>query len=153
MEDFILKNSRILILILILVLIIFGFLAFQNQSVKKLVIGDEQFSVPSQYQEEYLSNNLVKISSGDNVYFITEKSSSDVKIFVNKYVKHKKLADNQSVNIYYIDNGNFDIYKSVVSENSSVIHYWFVKNGKGYEIYTGTADSNSDDFILDIINS
>ena len=54
---------------------------------------------------------------------------------------------------YYIDNGNFDIYKSVVSENSSVIHYWFVKNGKGYEIYTGTADSNSDDFILDIINS
>ena len=116
-------------------------------------VGDEQFSVPSQYKVENVSDNLVKLSSGDSVYFMTEKENNNIKYFVKKYVNLKKSADNQSVNILHLDYEGSDIYRSVVSDNSSVVHYWFVKNGKGYEIYTGTADSSSDEFIMNIIKS
>ena len=147
------KRIWILVLLIILALLLCGFILYPNISVKKVNVGDEQFSVPSQYKEENVSDNLVKLSSGDSVYFMTEKENNNIKYFVKKYVNLKKSADNQSVNILHLDYEGSDIYRSVVSDNSSVVHYWFVKNGKGYEIYTGTADSSSDEFIMNIIKS
>lgn len=146
------KKIGLLAVFIIIALIVFGFV-YQDFSVKELDVGETRFMVPSEYQVQNISNTLVKLTSGGTVYFINEKNSSDIKIFVNKYVNHKNKTENKSVEISHLAYKDSDIYKSVVSDNSSVIHYWFVKNGKGYEIYTGTANSNSDELVLDIINS
>ncbi|MEE0942207.1 MAG: hypothetical protein UIB63_03730 [Methanobrevibacter sp.] len=146
------KKIGLLAVFIIIALIVFGFV-YQDFSVKEVDVGETRFMVPSEYQVQNISNTLVKLTSGGTVYFINEKNSSDIKIFVNKYVNHKNKTENKSVEISHLAYNDSDIYKSVVSDNSSVIHYWFVKNGKGYEIYTGTANSNSDELVLDIINS
>ena len=146
------KKIGLLAVFIIIALIVFGFV-YQDFSVKEVDVGETRFMVPSEYQVQNISNTLVKLTSGGTVYFINEKNSSDIKIFVNKYVNHKNKTENKSVEISHLAYKDSDIYKSVVSDNSSVIHYWFVKNGKGYEIYTGTANSNSDELVLDIINS
>ena len=146
------KKIGLLAVFIIIALIVLGFV-YQDFSVKEVDVGETRFMVPSEYQVQNISNTLVKLTSGGTVYFINEKNSSDIKIFVNKYVNHKNKTENKSVEISHLAYKDSDIYKSVVSDNSSVIHYWFVKNGKGYEIYTGTANSNSDELVLDIINS
>lgn len=147
------NNKRAVVIIIIVVILFCGMFFFQENSMKKVIVNDVEFSVPSKYQDQQASIHLVKLTSGENIYFINVLNSSDVKFFVNDYVVHKNTTENKSVNISKLDYADSTIYKSVVSDNSSVIHYWFLKDGKTCEIYTGTADSNTDNFILDIIKS
>ena len=146
--------KRIVVIIIIIILILLGgMFLFQENSMKKVTVNDVEFSVPSKYQDQMDSTHLLRLTSGENIYFINVLNSSDVKFFVNDYVAHKNTTENKSVNISKLDYSNSTIYKSVVSDNSSIVHYWFLKDGKSCEIYTGTADSNTDNFILDIIKA
>lgn len=147
------KKSKVLIVIICILLLVFGIFLYQNQTVKKINVGDTQFSIPSGYNEQVISKSLVKFTSGNNVFYINEKNSTDINHFVNLYVNHKNKTENKSVEISQFQSNGQNIYKSVVSDNVSVVHYWFLKNGKCYEIYTGTADSNMDNLISDIVKS
>ncbi|WP_296789772.1 hypothetical protein [uncultured Methanobrevibacter sp.] len=147
------KKLGLLAILVIIILVAFGFFMSHSSSTKEILVGESKFVIPSEYQEQNVSNHLVKITSGDNIYFINENNNSNITYFVDFYVNHKNVTENKSVNVSHLMYGDSDIYKAVVNDNASIVHYWFLKNGKCYEIYTGTANSNTDNLILDIIKS
>ena len=101
-----------------------------------------------------ISDNLVRFIANDKILLInSDINASDIDSAVSNYVKFKNQSENLSINVQKLDLDGLTVYKSVVQNNSSVVHYWFIKDNHIYEIYTPTFDSNMETVILNIIKS
>ncbi|WP_296888431.1 hypothetical protein [uncultured Methanobrevibacter sp.] len=149
------NKKKAIILILIFILIVIGAFVFYESSLsQKVKVGDSYFTIPKEFQKEDISDNLVRFIANDKILFInSDINASDIDSAVSNYVKFKNQSENLSINVQKLDLDGLTVYKSVVQNNSSVVHYWFIKDNHIYEIYTPTFDSNMETVILNIIKS
>lgn len=149
------NKKKVIILILIFILIVIGAFVFYESSLsQKVKVGDSYFTIPKEFQKEDISDNLVRFIANDKILFInSDINASDIDSAVSNYVKFKNQSENLSINVQKLDLDGLTVYKSVVQNNSSVVHYWFIKDNHIYEIYTPTFDSNMETVILNIIKS
>ena len=71
---------------------------------------------------------------------------------MDNYVENN-ARNNLTLTLSNLTVGQHTVQKSVMDNNTEIVHYWFDFNGKVYEIYTRSANSNTDDVITELINS
>ena len=143
------KNILIIIIVLIILIGVANFTLLNNE--KTVKVGDTTFSIPSGYNVG-TSNNLgdTNITNGENSIFIKEHSTTDLHGYLTEYEKYvKSLNDTVKVTCSTVDNVN--VYKVEKNNDSQVIHYFFVKNGRTYEIYVWDNNPNLDNLVPELI--
>lgn len=145
-------SKKFLIIFAIIILVV-GFSAYVGLFNSTFKVGDTTFNMPKGYHEGK-SNYLgaVNITDGNTTVFFEEK---DVNVIqdINKYKKMIWDDRNQTVLVsnYTIDGNLF--YKSTIKENPGVMHCWFVKNNKTYDIYTWDGNNDLDMIVINCYNS
>ena len=148
-------KSIYVILIIVVMLLVFGFTSLNNLSNLDPTVkfGNVEFTLPDNYyKKDTTDSGNVVITDGDKEITILRYDDKNVKNHIQKYEDYVK-SKNQTIKLKDFKAGGMQVYKSTINENSKVIHYWFVKNGKTYSIYTSNADKNTGDIILNMIKS
>lgn len=147
-------KKKIILIIIIILIILIGVANFTLLNNEKTVkVGDATFSIPSGYKVG-TPNNLgdTNITNGVNSIFIKEHSTTDLHRYLVEYENYiKSLNDTVKVTCSTVDNGN--VYKVEKNNDSKVIHYFFVKNGRTYEIYVWENNPNLDNLVQELIKS
>ena len=145
----------ILILLVILIAVLsIGFLF--NSTDNKVEVGSTYFSLPSGFEQESMIKEdnfvAVNITNGKNTIKIVEYKNTNVKNLIDNYIKIKN-QDNHTVKVETLEIDSKPVYKSTDTSDSKIIHYWFEKNNKVYEIYSWDANSNTAGVIEKLISS
>ena len=143
-------NKKIIaIIVLIIAILIFGFFFYTNNTVK---VGNSYFAVPEGYHVVD-EGKYVNVTSGKNdICLYKEVSDENINKSIANYAKNKK-NNNDTLKYSKLSSGDVNITKSVTGKNNEVIHYWFTKNGKTYEAFTWSGNSNSDNLLKNLIDS
>ena len=143
-------NKKIIaIIVIIIAILILGFTFYTQNTVK---IGNAYFTVPDGYQVVD-EGSYVNLTSGKNyMCLVKEVDDENVEKSIDKYTKNNK-KNNDTLSFSKFSSGDVSITKSVSKKDSKVFHYWFVKDGKTYEAFTWSGNSNSDDFLTTLISS
>ena len=143
-------NKKIIaIIVIIIAILILGFTFYTQNTVK---IGKAYFTVPDGYQVVD-EGNYVNLTSGKNyMCLVKEAADENVEKSIDKYTKNKKNT-NDTLSFSKFSSGDVSITKSVSKKDPKVFHYWFVKDGKTYEAFTWSGNSNSDNFLTTLISS
>ena len=148
------KLKKKLAIILIIIIIVVGAIILYTSSSQQIKVGDAYFNVPNGYQAQNVSDKLVRLVSDDKVLYINGNiNESNIDKAVSDYVNFKNRSENTSVMVSDLNENGYNFHKSIAVTNSSIVHYWFIKENKIYEIYTSTADSNTDKLISSIVNT
>lgn len=146
--------KKLLAILAIVLILIVGFCAYEGLSNQHFKVGSATFDMPKGYHEgtpNYLGS--VNITKANHTIFFTEYNDSNVTKHINDYKKLILKDRNQTVVISNYTIGGNLIYKGVVKENPTVMHSWFVKNNKTYDIYTWDGDDNLDNIVINCIQS
>lgn len=147
-------NKSKIILILTVVIIILCSIFIFHQDSQKGEIGNTYFDLPNGFHEKKIQSNHVNITNGDVALLFTEygENITDINVVVNYYITTKK---NESLKCDLNEKmmNNTKVYKTTISNNTNIMHYWFIKNGRIYEISTHNGNSNTDNIVQGIINS
>lgn len=136
------------IILILLVAIIGAFTIFQND----IKVGDAYFTLPEGYK--CVANGAYTNITNDNDEYIilSYNNTNDVKKVINDYVEFNK-NHNLTVSLSNSQVGEYKVYRSTMDNNRQIVHYWFVYDNKVYQIYTHSANSNSEKIICDLISS
>lgn len=146
----------IVLLIIFLCIIAFVFNGFSFS--EQCNVGNAFFDLPKNYQIDSTSikhtedSVLINITNRKNTISIVEFNDDNLEKYFKKYQEHK----NNGTDLLEISNltiNNMTVRKSVDKTDNHFVHYWFIKNGKVYEIYTWDADEDFDENVEFMINS
>jgi len=147
------KNKLKIVLILLLVVIIFMSCLFYIEHTQ-VKIGNSYFNLPIGCSENKIDENHINITNGNISLILSEYSSNntDVKKTVKYYMDSKK---NESLDCELDEKiiNNNPTYKTTILNNTNIVHYWFIKNDKIYEIATHDGNSKTDSIVTEIITS
>ena len=147
-------KKKLAIIIIIILIVLVGAVIFYESSSQQIKVGDAYFNVPKGYQAQNVSDKLVRLVSDDKILYINGNvTGSNIDKAVSDYVNFKNRTENTSIMVSDINENGYNFHKSIAVTNSSIVHYWFIKENKIYEIYTSTADSNTDKLISSIVNT
>lgn len=149
------KKYIISILLIIATLVIVGsfyFADFSKQNDNQIKVGEATFTVPDGYNVTNSSKDRVKLSNGVNSIGIVYYNSSKTNKYVDNYVSLKE-EDGYKINVSNFTSGNTVVYKSEVSNDTGVVHYWFKYGEKTYSIYSGDANKHMDKQVSQLIKS
>lgn len=139
----------ILIIILIMLVAIIGVMGYFHNHIK---VGDAYFTLPEGYKC-VANGEYTNITNDNNEYIILDyNNTNDLKKVINDYVKYNE-DHNLSLSLYNITIGEYTVYKSIMNNDTQIVHYWFIYNDQTYQIYTRSANSNSEKIISDLISS
>lgn len=142
------------IIIIVIIIICISVYMLTSNSVEHVQINGTDFSVPSNYNIQKQSENLVKCSLDGNFFCInSDVNGSNISDVVSSYTKFRNETLNTPIHVSHITDNGLDYFKAVVENDTRVVHYWFTIEGKIYEIYTATGDSNTDKLIQEVIKS
>ena len=141
------------IILTIFLLLVIGFLLFNNLTAQNTVsVGDANFLLPEGYKENGVNKfGALTITNGKNEIYIIEQNDANVNKYILEYnnvVKHK----NETMSIENVTINNTMFYKSKNINTPEVVHMWFVKNGKTYEIYKYDNNSKFEDEVIYLHN-
>ena len=98
-------------------------------------------------------SSSINVTSGSKyICLVKEVADENITISIDKYTNNKKNG-NDTLKFSKFNCRDISVTKSVSSKNPNVLHYWFVKDGKTYEAFTWSGDSNSDAFLTNLINT
>lgn len=142
------KNKILIVIILfIAIVLIYGFLINTND----IKVGDAYFSLPEGY-ECVANDKYANITNSHDSIIITNYDTDDVENITKDYEQYN-MDHNLSVTISKLGYNNKTLYKSIMNNNSDIVHYWFVKDSNTYEIYTRSANPDVEKNILELIES
>lgn len=143
-------------MILFIVLLFVGAYYYVNYH-NKAPIGSKHFTIPQDYKITNQSQYMVKLSNDRDELILIKENGENLNATVNSYV----TKYSEDFNITQSEINLTDSIKVVktdaqtVSENtnktSSIIKYWFVKDGIVYDIQSSSP--NVKDVMVEIINS
>ena len=137
-------------IIILLAIGLIAFYSFSNQETE-LKIGNTKFQLPNGYHVgNSEKDNVINLTNGTNEIYI-EKYDGNITDHINSYVKYTEKKN------YTVKNSNFTVGKTLVYKsnvnNSSVVHYWFVKNKNIYNIYSWDKNPEMDSITIKLIES
>ena len=142
------NKKTIIILIFIVSLVIIGyFIVYEKNHV---TIDGANFKIPDGYHV-IDNDNTINITNNNNSISIAKKATGNINKSADYYINKKKNA-NISVQLSKMDINNKKVYQ-VTEDNPSVLHYWFEKNGKVYEIGCLDANPNTYYVVKELIQS
>ena len=146
-------DKKILGIIIILTIIVGAFiLVYETNYVHNSVkVGNTYFTLPYGYHEVN-TNGHINITDGNTPMGLGVHEDSDIDKYIDKYIKLNEKK-NVSVKIHEFKVNDVIIHKSLVENNTRVIHYWFINDGKVYEFYTWFGNSKTDEVVSDLIKS
>ena len=148
------RKKWILIILAVILILIGSFAIYESNFSQKVKVGESYFTIPSEFQKENVSTDLVRFISNDKIFFINSNvNATNIDSAVSNYINYKNQTENMTIEVNKLNVDGIEIHKSIVQDNSSVVHYWFNKNNHNYEIYTPTADPTMDKLIIEIIKS
>ena len=124
-----------------------GYLVSQNN----IKVGDATFTLPEGYKC-VANGKYANITNGNGYIILQCNESSNIAQVMDSYVKNNN-EHNLSLSMSNLTLGKYTVYKSVMDNNTQIVHYWFNYDNKVYEIYTRSADSNTDSIVKNLINS
>ena len=145
-------NKRIIYFLIIILILLVTFIGFFSYFQNNIKVGDAYFDLPNGYKcvSEGLYTN---ITNDNNEYIIlTYNNTDDIKKIINDYIEYNN-NHNLSISLSNSKIGENTVYKSTMDNNTHIVHYWFIYNKKVYQIYTHSANSNSEKIICDLISS
>lgn len=143
-------NKKILaIIVVVIAILILGFVFYTQNTVK---VGNAYFTVPEGYHVVDEGNHFNLTSGNNYMCLVKNVSNDDINKSIDAYTKNKK-ASNDTLKFSKFSSGDVSVTKSVSSKDAKVFHYWFEKDGKKYEAFTWSGDSNSDKLLINLINS
>ena len=117
-------------------------------------VGATTFNMPDGYHEgtpnEFGATN---ITNGTNSIFIVENNDSNIMSYITEYENYINNSRHQSMSIVNFTIDNTQIYKTDNKDDPNIIHYWFVKNKKTYDIYTWDGNKKMDSIVINMITS
>lgn len=157
------KEYMLAIGIVIIVLLIIGAFLFvksddlfaNNSSIdnsSQFQLGSYAFSLPDGYNVKNTTNGSVKISNGYNTIEMLCHDNKNVKKFVNNYIS-KKENESKQVNLTNFTVKKTVVYKTTLSNDTGIVHYWFKKDNSTYTMYSMDANKNTDKVITQLIKS
>lgn len=143
-------NKKIIAIIVILIsILVAGFFFYTQNTVK---VGNSYFTVPEGYHV-IDEGDYINLTSESNYMCLVKKVADDnINNSIEKY-KDNKVSGNDTLNFSKFTAGDVEVTKSVSNKNQNVFHYWFVKDGKTYEAFTWSGNSNSDNLLKNLINT
>lgn len=146
-------DKKWIALICIIILLVVGLIAytsFMNQGTK-VKVGDATFKMPDGYHLGNSDKNMANLTNGTKNIYIKKYDDKNVKKHIDSYINQSK-QNNKTVKISNFTVGKTLVYKSNLN-NSSTVHYWFVKNNKTYTIYSGDKNPEIDSITIKLIES
>ena len=146
------KKYSIIAISIIVILLIIGFIyigLFKEESIK---VGDANFILPSGFSAKG-SNEIgdLIISDNNNQIYLAEYENDTVGDYITYYA-HERNLNNETISSSNFTIGSTTVYKTT-NTNTSSNHYWFVKDGKTYTIYSWNKIENMDNIVSDLIKS
>ena len=142
------KQLILIIIGLIVLLLVGGFIITNNPN--NIKINDVKFKAPDTYEVSDGADE-VKLTNGKDSIIIVKNTTTKLKKTVDNYI-HSKEKKNDTVKLSNMTINNNVIYRVSV-DNTNIVHYWFEKNGKVFEIYTKNANPNTELAVTDLIKS
>ena len=125
-------TKKIIIVVLAVVVvaaIVCGFLFMQN-TVK---VGDATFSLPEGYAC-VANGKYANLTNNHNEYIVLScNESGNINEVMDNYVENN-ARNNLTLTLSNLTVGQHTVQKSVMDNNTEIVHYWFDFNGKVYEI-------------------
>lgn len=147
-------DKKLIVIIGIILLLVAGsitFYSFSNQE-NTVKVGDATFQMPDGYHVEDSKNkNVTNLTNGNENICIKEYGDKNLEKFINSYINQSE-KNNKTVKISNFTVGKTLVYKSNLN-NSSTVHYWFVKNNKTYTIYSWDKNPEIDSITIKLIES
>jgi|GEM_PF-5165060 len=150
--------KKILLCVIIVLIIVAGIGIFYDSFIatKEFKLGDTYFNMPSGFHQEGCETtdkyDLTNISDGKCVIGMYEYRNNNITNIMNHYVSEKN-KDNYSVQIVNSTVNGIVIHKSVILNDISNVHYWFVYNDIGYEFYTWDANNDTDNIVANLVKT
>ena len=147
-------NKKWIIIICVIILLVVGLIAFYTISIHKseINIGSTKFKMPNGYHE--VSSNkgdVINLTNGTHGICIGKYDDINVKKHIKSYIDYNKKK-NITTNISNFTVGKTVVYKSQLN-NSTAVHYWFVKNRTTYDIYSWHYNPEFDSITIKLIET
>lgn len=147
-------DKKLIAVIVIIILLVAGLIAFYgltNQD-NKVKVGYGTFKIPDGYHVEDSKNkDVINLTKGNKNIYIKEYNDKNVEKHINSYINQSE-KNNKTVKISNFTVGKTLVYKSNL-ENSSTVHYWFVKKNNAYTIYSWDKNPEIDSITIKLIES
>lgn len=115
-------------------------------------VGNANFVLPAGYSEDGVNEyGALTITNGKNAIYLLEHNDGNITKYTSEY-KNVTKYKNETMKIENITRNNTIFYKTNNVNNPNTIHYWFVKNGKTYDIYTFDKNSEFEDSVMYLAN-
>ena len=148
------KFKILIIIIIVLFLAVFAFNMFSSDllSQNSENVENIKFELPENYYEGSINKNGdINITNGNDTIFLSEFDAKDLNKSITSYEDYC-LKNNYTILKSNLTMGNVNIYK-FEDANSGSSHYWFVKDDKGYSIYTWQKVDGIDNIVEDLLVS
>lgn len=155
-EDNMDKKWAVLALILCIVIAGIGFFTFNGTFSSNNIfhVGSTTFKLPDGYVEGSPNQyGAQSITDGKYSVFLIEYDDTNVSKHINDYDEKFVKNKNQTIEIINFTIDDNVIQKSHNAHNQNNVHYWFVKNGKSYEIYKWDDNPKMDYIVNDLVKS
>ena len=137
--------------IIIIIICLLGFGIFNNQNTVN--VGNATFHLPDGFQEKgVIKSGDINISNGYESFYIHDYKDKNLEEHVKDYIIDRK---NKS---FKVELTNFTVndtlvYKTVIVNQTHSIHYWFMKDGDVFSIYTWDGIPKMNKIVSDLISS
>ena len=136
-------NKKLIVIVVVIILLLVGicYFVYTANSIK---VGNTYFAIPDGFTT-IDNDDYVNLTNGhDYVCIVKNSSYSNLNQSIKAYSNLKMTKENVSVSISQHNVGNHIIYKSTSNKDPNILHYWVENNGKVYEFFSWSKDSNSE---------
>lgn len=147
------KKIKILILVIIIALIAVGVITNMPLKENEIKVGNSIFTLPDGYNKSDIKEfGNENITNGTNSLSISAANNNDIVKFMKDY-NQSATNRNYTVEFTNFTIGKLPIYKSTLTNNSRVTHYWFVDKDQVISISTWNEDKNTQEKVVQLIES
>ena len=147
-------DKKWIIIICVIILLVAGLIAFYSFSNQdnEIKVGSTKFQIPDGYHEVASNKDeVINLTNGTHEIFIGKYNDININKHIKSYVDFNEKR-NITVNISNFTVGKTLVYKSNLN-NSSAVHYWFIKNKNTYDIYSWNYNPEMDSKTIKLIES
>ena len=144
-------KKKIIIPIILIIIVLGGLYLYEDNYLKgHAKIEKTYFEIPAGFHE-VKGDDIINLTDGKSSIFIRDHKKRTVETGVQEYKDMK--GENYTINISTYNVGNISVTKANTLEEPNTVHYWYIDNGDLYEIYTWTANNQTDEIVSGLISS
>ena len=151
--------KKIIIGLLVIAIIIIGLFTLggldlgglNNQN--EIDFGNTKFYLPNGFQESgVIESGDINASNGYESIYFHKYNDTELTEHVNAYVNERK-ADNFTPILTNFTVNDTLVYKTVIVNQTHSMHYWFIKDGTVFSVYTWDGIPKMDQIVSDLVVS